>query len=193
MHNSRLLRPLLYFKIEHQFKRVYDIIIPSIISLAVLIVFPVFSFDYKLLEIAKSTSTLLVVLPGFYIAALAAIATFKSSKIDNKIDGIDPPRLYSSENGYMKLRTLSRRRFLCFLFGYLSFISIVICMFNIFICIFSPHIPVCTFKYSEILIYIISFVYIFLLSHMLITTFLGLFYLCDRLHWPSVPSSDEED
>ncbi len=188
MDKSRLIRPLLYFKINHPAKLIYDIAIPLSIVVAFFIFFETGKITLDLTEIAKSTATLLGILPGFYIASLAAIATFNGKAVDDKLDGYNPPTLFSSENGISKKRVLTRRRFLCFLFGYLAFISILLCILNIFF-LLSEKSTYCApwgiwIKYTAIA----SYVYFF--AHMIVTTLLGLFYLCDRLHWPQSQDPD---
>lgn len=188
---SRLLRPLLYFCIQHKAKCIYDVAIPCLSVICVLFFYHIWCIPLKLYDVAMSTSSLLGVLPGFYIAALAAIATFNGKSIDGKIDGDNPPTLFSSENGISKKRELSRRRFLCFLFGYLAFISIVLCLFNIFFLILEHA----KLHYSFLVIakYLVAIFYVYFFAHMIVTSLVGLFYLCDRLHWPSHSDPDAED
>lgn len=191
MNNSRLLRPLLYLKIKHQYKMFYDLYLPCIVVCLATFACYIFKINIEISKLARETNIILGTLPGFYIAALAAIATFKSDSIDENMDGIDPPKLFSSENGQLQNRPLTRRRFLCLLFGYLAFISIIMCILNILILVFSDVFSCIFLSQYNYLRGVLLFVYSIIFINMIITTFLGLFYLSDRIHWISIPPSDE--
>src|SRR5258706_8987546 len=66
---------------------------------------------------------LLQVLTGFYIASLAAVATFNKPGLDDPMAG-DPPTLREDYCAITTVKPLTRRRFLCLLFGYLSWLSL---------------------------------------------------------------------
>jgi hypothetical protein len=66
-------------------------------------------------KMIQDYSNLLYVLPGFYIAALAAIATFNAPTMDVPLDGQNTELCSQEEN--IQTRKLTRRRFLCLLFG----------------------------------------------------------------------------
>ncbi|MGK9996690.1 hypothetical protein O6197_24780, partial [Salmonella enterica subsp. enterica] len=68
---------------------------------------------------------LLQVLIGFYIAALAAVSTFSSSSIDEVMAGV-PPTLVEKFRGQKLTVELTRRRFVCYLFGYLALVSFML-------------------------------------------------------------------
>ena len=126
---------------------------------------------------------------GFYVASLAAIATFSRECLDKPIDG-EKLTLFSKENGILYNRILTRRHFLTYLFGYLSFLSIFIYIFGIFFSTISPIIFI--EKYTKIPIEWVSiffvFTYLYLFFQMIILTLFGLFYLSDRLQWYSEKS-----
>lgn len=133
------------------------------------------------------------VLTGFYVAALIAISSIPagSSDLDSKI-----------ENGrvYLKIKTgeakrfLTRRQYVCYMFGYLAFISVFIAAISISsVSLSYGHPP----KYFDIAINYFDFnrnttvkaIRSFLIftvslpiSHMIITTLLGLYYLTDKIY-----------
>lgn len=193
MNNLRLLRPLLYLKIKHQHKMFYDFYVPCIMSCLALFMCYVLQISIEINKLARETNIILGTLPGFYIAALAAIATFKNDSIDGRMDGIDSPQLFSSENGHLQSRPLTRRRFLCLLFGYLAFISIFMCILNILILVFSDAFSYIFLPQYSFLRVSFIFIYVFIFINMIVTTFLGLFYLADRIHWLNIPPSDEDE
>lgn len=135
-------------------------------------------------SIGVSIISFVQVMIGFYIASLAAIATFSRDILDKPLDG-DRATLNASENGITHKRLLTRRHFLTYLFGYLSFISIFIYILGIFfknispVVILNKIIPQYTFSFECFFI----FLFLFLFSQLIILTLFGLFYLSDRLQW----------
>jgi hypothetical protein len=129
------------------------------------------------------TNGLLQPLVGFFIAALAAVATFQRQGLDDPM-GADPPQLSRKEG--RSIENLSRRRFLCLLFGYLSGNSISLYIGGMAIILVEPqYISFMTAHYVLFHQYLrpIGFgVYSFVFGHMIITSFLGLYFLVDRIH-----------
>ena len=81
----QLLRPFSYLRIKHEDKKVYDWVLPAILTILTLVVFkytmPISSVVESNGVIAEITS-FVSNLPGFFIAALAAVATFNKNDID---------------------------------------------------------------------------------------------------------------
>jgi hypothetical protein len=128
----------------------------------------------------SSIVTYLQLLSGFYITALAAIATFNRDGMDDPMLG-DPPTLELHNS--LEPEKLSRRRFLCFLFGYLALGSLLLYIGGTIITLSAPILKA-TLEAStvKILRWTISTVYIFCTFNILITSLLGMYYLTDRLH-----------
>ncbi|EIG3558839.1 hypothetical protein FW381_004759, partial [Escherichia coli] len=130
----------------------------------------------------KSIVSFISNLPGFYIAALAAIATFNRAEIDLPL--ISNERNASieikvtKENGKVvnSEEVLTRRLFLCMLFSFLTALSIVIIILN---AIFSPLINV---YQNSIVLMVYTVVFTFLVWQLLVSTFFGLYYLGNRIH-----------
>ncbi|MCX5615378.1 hypothetical protein NQF87_00060 [Bombella sp. TMW 2.2559] len=120
----------------------------------------------------------LAALAGFFITALAAIATFPGTK-DYSLEM--PLR---GEGVFLGEDCLSRRQFYCILFGYLSEISIILVLLCSFLPLFIKIIP------SSFLIPCFVFIGRFLFlcmvlpffCHMLATFMLGLVFLSVRMH-----------
>ena len=63
------------------------------------------------------------ILIGFYIAALAAVSSFRNDTLDRELSG-RPVKLVNARQGKKKEEILTRRRFLAVLFGYCAVLSI---------------------------------------------------------------------
>lgn len=125
-------------------------------------------------------------LPGFYIAALAAIATFNQPGLDVLMPGT-PPRAKIIYNGSFTVVELTRRRFLCLLFSYLTAISFLLTIS--LIATTSLSAPVRELlngsgheNIVEMLRWSGCWLQIAALVQMLVVTFYGLFYIGERIH-----------
>lgn len=184
---SHLLKPFSYLFIKGiSGKHAYDWYSPAFITLLSVLFF--YFSDITANELlkdggfVKSVSGFISNLPGFYIAALAAIATFNREQIDFPLIGSNGTPFIkiklTKENGKVvnAQEKLTRRLFLCMMFSFLTALSISIVMFNAFA---TPLIN--TIKNDKASwCYIIAFT--FLSWQMLVSTFFGLYYLGDRIH-----------
>mgnify|MGYP000818453089 FL=1 len=126
----QLSRPLAYLWIKEKSgsKSVIDWYIPIILSSVV--VFLYYILPVKTVIVGKdglltSMQGFLQIMPGFYLAALAAISTFNKVDLDYKLPP-PSPTITIKEKGVDVVIELTRRRFLNYLFGYLTFISIAL-------------------------------------------------------------------
>ena len=142
------------------------------------------------------------VLTGFYVAGLLAVATFASSSSgmnDVIKDGpiIEPIK---SEKGGVEQsedRRLSRRQYVCVLFGYLAFVSLIIALVAIILSSASTSI---SSKLSDVAgdhtVFLLScatlFVINMIISNMVATTCHGLYYLIEKLYETKVITYDRE-
>lgn len=124
------------------------------------------------------------VLPGFYIAALAAIATFNRPDIDELMPAPTPAIVHKigGENNRIEL---TRRRFLTHLFSFLCFESLAVMV----ACMFASLVGASILRsfIDQVACGIrIAFVFVVLLMfwQMIFGTLLGLYYLGDRLYRP---------
>lgn len=186
---SLLYRPLIYLQIKtkDKYKVKLDYYLPVIISVILSSILlwlyasqsvNIFAFDNKLIS---SISGFVQILPGFFIAALAAIATFPSTSMNDPMPGNSPYLSNSSltDDGEDKL---SRRRFLCYLFSYLTYISIIgffLITIIVFLHSFSMGLPNIVVYVGYYLSCFISF---FILIQITCLTFIGLWYLGERIH-----------
>lgn len=182
-----LLGPFDYLRIKHDFKFKVDWLVPLILTALSLATIYLLS-KYHSVSIIGSNGmagkilSFMQILPGFYIAALAAIATFQKNDIDQAMPS-PAPTIALDIRGKKILAQLSRRRFLCSMFAFLTAESLLI----IFICItgelFGPAISIATPEYLHTWFkYIFSGILLLLCWQLIAATFWGLYYLGDRLH-----------
>ena len=184
-----LLRPLSYLSIEHKQKWRVDWFYPAIFSvitvstLFFLKKFGTITFYADGAVIAKILG-FVQNLPGFYIAALAAIATFNKTDIDKTMPA-PAPKLDIVVQGHNVAIELTRRRFLCSMFAFLTAESMILVVFSVFGQTISvPMKAILSEQYHVWASAFFMFAYMFIFWQMLITSFWGLFYLGDRLHQP---------
>lgn len=184
-----LLRPLAYLTIDHRQKWVVDWLYPLLLaalSTAVLFIlkskanFPLYADNAivgKILGFVQG-------LPGFYIAALAAIATFNKIDIDKTMPA-PAPKLGIMIQGKSIAIELTRRRFLCSMFAFLTAESFFVIVMAILGETLSAPIK-SLLPTSLHCIASAAFIFVLMLAfwQMLVTSFFGLFYLGDRLHQP---------
>jgi len=182
---SAVLKPLSYLLIEHEQLRWFNVTLPGLLTLGFVATFVVLSPHVNILGeggLIASINSSIGFLIGFYIAALAAVATFEHKSLDKKIAG--KPAVFTYYQAAKKWdEELTRRKFLSFLFGYCSFVSIILFVAGVFAQIFHDGIKLLIpIQYHLLLTGIFVAGYMFVFFNLIITTFLGLFYLTDRLH-----------
>lgn len=196
----QLFTPLTYLRIRNPVKRWFDLYIPLIITVFVFVLLAFLPGKVNLFGdsgLVAHVTQLLQMLIGFYIAALAAVATFPSEVLDQGFSG-DPVEVEVERRGQKKTIPINRRRFLSYLFGYLAFESLFLFLVGMSISVLHDNLATMLDNTAiAVLKPIFTFVYLFLISNLMITTLLGLHYLTDRIHRPpdgSVPppQSDED-
>lgn len=98
----------------------YQWIYPTAIAAVLFIGFRWFgshSLTYEAEKLVADINSLMGILVGFYIAALAAVSSFTNENLDQVMKGRSPT-LISTRQGKEIKETLTRRRFLAVLFGY---------------------------------------------------------------------------
>lgn len=191
----RLFQPLAYLRVEHPAKRKYDLWIPLGLAIPTAIWLAFAPGPPNLFGnggLLSNVGGLLQVLGGFYIASLAAVATFNKHSMDLPMPG-EPPRLAMIERGHLHRVDLSRRRFLCLMLAYLACVSLVLYVVGLLAMVSAPSIKQITAE-SRHLIFrgIFTFVYTFAASNLFITSLLGLYYMGDRIHRPDSRDIEEK-
>ncbi|MBZ6528966.1 hypothetical protein HZZ09_03315 [Acinetobacter nosocomialis] len=185
-----IIKPLDYIKItwksetsagkSYNAKKWVDIYLPLLFSttITLVMIFLLVLFKFKIFFTSDSFSLLtsfLQTLPGFYIAALAAIVSFNSPKLD-EIDFSDSPIDINNYN-------MSFRRFLTNTFAYLAWISIFLILFCLIIkYIFESISPINIDIYFIVVYSLLLVPLMFFVSQLFSITAMSLFYLGDRIH-----------
>lgn len=115
-----IFSPLGYLKARNATKLYWDWIFPSLIAMATCCLFATPWIHLTIFGekgVVHGVNELLQVLVGFYIAALAAVASLANPSLDRGISG---------EPILLGKNTLSRRQFLCLALSYLSLLSIIV-------------------------------------------------------------------
>jgi len=120
---------------------------------------------------------------GFFIAALAAIATFQKADLDRVMAGT-PPTIeeFDEDEGRDVTTALTRRRFLCFLFGYLAFLALALFIATAVALVAKPWVVAVSGDWKPYVRGAGAFLFLFGFWHMMSISLLGLYYLTDRLH-----------
>lgn len=184
---SQLLKPLAYLRIVHKDKKKVDWIYPialTVLTMAVLKLLIDTTYMWNEGGLASKVLGFIQSLPGFYIAALAAVATFGKRGIDQYFP--DPkPYIYKKMQDESVKLYLTRRAFLCMLFAFLTCESIILILFSIggLLAGSQEHsLTIANFELTRPASIAIEFLYLLTLFQMLIATFWGLFYLGYKIH-----------
>lgn len=182
-----LMSPLSYLRIKHEAKYLADWIYPILFSFLSALVLLFFGIPGAVAGKDGLLSKIFVVssvLPGFYIAALAAIATFNRPDIDD-VMAPPTPEMKQVIGGRENDVPLTRRRFLTYLFSFLCFESIslmIICVFSSLINV-NLHETLSTQAFAASK-FLFAFFVLLMFWQMICGTVLGLYYIGDRLYRP---------
>lgn len=183
---GRILKALDYLRIRHPAKYKYDYFIPAaltVVSVSTLYLLPINVSIFGQQGIISAVTGLLQILTGFYIASLAAVATFDKPGMDDVMPGDKPMKLRVTKKGERTDEELTRRRLLCLMFGYMAFLSILLYFVGNGAMLLTENmrsiIPV---KWHDLSKWFFVTGYLFCVSNLMITTCLGLYYMIDRIH-----------
>ncbi len=183
--SSLLLRPLNYLAIRHE-SRIFSLfnwILPAAFSaLAVCACFwlapgvNLFHAEGLIAKILNFVQNM----PGFYLAALAAVATFGKADLDQLMPG-RPPTAVVLYNGQPVKVQLTRRRFLSMMFSYLTALSL---MLTIGAIVATAFVDALHGSIWGSIRWVALFAYLLFFIQMLVVTLWGLYYLGERIHTP---------
>ena len=114
---QRMLTPIAYLRVKHPAKRAFDYGWPLLLAgltVGIIVALPVRPPLLGSDGMLKGLHDLIGLLAAFFVAALAAVSTVDRKSLDGAMLG-QPPTLDGEP--------LSRRRFVCLLFGYLSVLA----------------------------------------------------------------------
>lgn len=189
MKNYRaFLRPFSFLTIRHKsgiFRNVIWIspgVASLIATVIILVFFPKINFFGEAGVLGKLTG-FIQGLPGFYIAALAAIATFGSRSLNKVMPGMPPIMNIYFNGGVLVDEPLTRRLFLCSMFAYLTVLSFGLTFFGVMSQSTAGLLKLMlnesfwiVFKFSAV------FAYLIFIFQMLFITLWGIAYLGERMH-----------
>lgn len=126
-------------------------------------------------NILKRVNSLLSMLIGFYIASLAAVATFQSPRLEEEIVG---------RKILHRKTSLRRRQFLCAIFGYCSGLTILIFLGTSLSELLRDDIKAIGWVTTYPLFFKLvgAVLYFWACFSLMSSTLLGLNYLVDRMH-----------
>ncbi len=185
----RIFVPLRYLQISHSEKWKFDLGLPIILAAlftAPLLMPELRSDDQGMHALIEETRKFLALLTGFFIASLAAVATFGKAEMDEPMPGRSGAILLHKVANEEYEEPLSRRRFLSFLFGYLAFVTLVTYLASGLFLSFDKYLVSKIFEAHRIGLFCTFWaVHSFLVGNVISNTLLGLFYLTDRIHRPN--------
>src|SRR5699024_6822678 len=130
-------------------------------------------------SILANIINLIATLPGFYIAALAAISTFPSESMKSLMPEPTPYLSDPSDRDQ-----LSRRRFLSYMFAYLAYISIMVYLFSSIVSFLYNNIDYkVNYLVFSAIYFSCNFIIFFFLAQIVLLTLVGLWYLGERIHF----------
>jgi hypothetical protein len=177
-----LLAPLRYWSIQHPVKRQWDVVLPSIGAAgltAALLLWPAIPSPYVSGGFLPSLQNLFAIMGGFFVSALTLISTSSAPGLLQPLSGTPSVRLPGQR------APLTRQRFLSLLFGYLAFSAFALYAIGFSAMLIAPGmkslLPTILHIWASALFLLL---YDFWLSHVFITTLVGLYYFTDRLARP---------
>lgn len=188
----QLLSPLTYLRIRlgpgvlYESKRFYDYVLPIVLGFLTSAGYfslqppPALLGDHGLLN---TIGGLLQLLVAFFIAALAAVATFPRDTMDLPMRGSAAYLArWNNERQMMVDKNLTRRQYVCHLFGYLSFVSLFLFLDIIIAGAVWPHLamtlPLGAMRWTKV---VLTTAFWIILWNVIIQTVLGLYFLADRM------------
>lgn len=178
---AKLVTAFSFFRLRSADLLYFQYVYPTLATVIILAGYIQLSDGYLIIKLdsfVTSATTLMGVLIGFYIAALAAVTSFPNESLNNVMAG-DAPKIKERWDG--RIVPLTRRRFLSTLLGYCAFLSIFIFILGSISSAvdFDPDISRAVVQSVTALWW---FAYTWFLASLLLVTMLCLHYLIDRMH-----------
>ena len=140
-----------------------------------------------------SAAQVLALVPGFFITALAAVATFNRPEMDETMPDPAPTSLISHRGRMVKIE-LTRRMFLSYLFSYLSVLAVLLFTASAVAPLVYPNVALLSevsqsYFNGEIIVggikLVFMSVFVYFISSLFITTLHGVYFLCERILMPT--------
>ncbi|MEY9731724.1 hypothetical protein [Bradyrhizobium yuanmingense] len=186
----QLLRPLAYMTIKDESKWKIDILLPLCFAIACTLIYVVLPKQVPIFSGSGGFVTLFIgllqILPGFYLTALAAVATFNRPDMDFLMPR-PAPRVTISVSGVPQQIELTRRRMLSMLFGYLTFVCFALYFGSVISLIVAPNAKeLIAASLHWWILRSFVFAYAFFMGQLIFITMFGLYQLSDRMHQPDI-------
>lgn len=194
---KQLTVPANYLRIKHgrgffHSKLIYDFVFPALLAVCTLAAFAWLGISFSLTahpELVKRITDLLALMIVFYMAALAAVATFDRPGIDDLLPNNDATLwVKNPDGGAWEKKALSYRKFISYLFGYLSFSSLCLFVFLAFLDVgwesLEEHFATNNIVHHALTAYVdplILLVTFFAIWQLLVTSLLGIYFLTERI------------
>ena len=126
------------------------------------------------------------VLVGFFLACLLAVASFGNSRLDYEMAGDAPMAPANNKDG--KWEKITRRRFLCMLFGWCVGLSVVLFLLGVLMAQLMPDPLMCELENSNdleltcLFAELLQYLYLWVVCGIFVSASLGMHYLVDRMH-----------
>ncbi len=184
VYRSKYLSPLSYLMIYQKEKCKFDLKYPLLMAGVFAVINHILPIKISFLSdggFVSIVNNLLQISVGFFIAALAAIATASLSGLDEEMVGDAPPYFWGPFKESHRGKKITRRLFLTYLFGYLAFMSIVIYGIGALGNIGYQNLKeLCSGYCFAVVSWILHFGYAFLVFQLFSITILGMFFLIDN-------------
>lgn len=190
----QLTRPFAFQSIQNRDLRFMRTVVPFIATVLLLALYLLLPVKPSILGDKKYLDYLLQIvgiLPGFYIAALAAAATFNNPALDEPMPGRDAPHIDIQRGGETFSVTMTMRVFICHLFSYLSALSFMTAIFTLMIIECAPSLEylergAAALTPASIALIIVRygtvFAVTFYFARIILITLHGLYFLIERMH-----------
>lgn len=123
-------------------------------------------------------------LVGFFIAALAAVASFNSPHLDKTMPDEPPTMVIRYNKGTERVKA-TRRRFLSAMFAYLTAVGFLFSVAAIVVLTVGPAVAsVLPSLVMTPMKFFVAFGFTFAITQLVCVTFWGLYYLGERVHTP---------
>lgn len=182
-------------------KATYDLMVPTVLSLLATALVWWLSLSLGLYAtdgLIPGIIDLLNLLIAFFIAALAAVATFDRPGLDDKMKGEPATMKRKDSKGVVRVHVLTHRQFICYLFGYLSFSSIMLLLILYGVRLIGHDAATAVelditvgelaLDLKPILKLIGTYLFFFLFAQIIVTMLLGIYFLTDRFQFLDDPN-----
>lgn len=182
-------------------KFTYDFVVPvigAVLCTAAITHFslPIAAFGTE--GLVPGVLNLLNLLIAFFIAALAAVATFDRKGLDDPVKGDPALMTRTKSNGARVQHVLTHRQFVCYMFGFLSFASLMLLIFLYALRVIGPEVWAerqLTFNVKGFELHLRPWLkgfgislFFFVVGQIVTTTLLSLYFLTDRLQFMADPA-----